>query len=377
MTRFQHVVLDNSADTLTKRLGDLHDSILERMPDISRIACALYDTSTDLLKTFINSTHSGHAIAGYEYPLSESYALNELKERNVCRIIDNIAKEIPSGTLHSNWLLDQGYQSSFTVPMGTGNQFIGFIFIDSETEGYFDETIQRDLSLYARMITLTVFSEISAVYSLLATAKAAKKYANLRDFETGIHLKRMAQFSRLIAKSIAEKYLFTDEIIEHIYLFTPLHDIGKIGIPDSILLKKGKFTSDEYDLMKEHVNKGVQIITNVLEDYKLSHLSDSKVMLNIVAYHHEFLDGSGYPNGLVGDQIPIESRITTVADIFDALTSARPYKYRWTIEDAFAELNTMAEAGKLDRDCVDALIQRKDEVSYITARFADVDAETY
>jgi HD-GYP domain-containing protein (c-di-GMP phosphodiesterase class II) len=371
MARYQSILFDNNNETLSDRLQSLHKSIMERMPGVCRIACALYDPDTDLLKTFINSTRSGHAIVAYEYPLAKSYALSQLKEKNVSRIIDNIEQEIPAGTPHSDWLLEQKYKSSFTIPMGEADQFIGFIFIDSDQIGYFDDVIQRDLSLFAKMITLTIFSEISAVYALLATAKAAKEYANLRDFETGAHLNRMAQFARLIAKSIADKYQFTDERIEHIYLFTPLHDIGKIGIPDSILLKPGKLTEEEYEVMKGHVNKGVNIITKVLEDYQLSHLSDSKVMLNIVAFHHEFLDGSGYPNGLSGDDIPIESRITTVADIFDALTHERPYKQPWTIDDAFDELKLMVEQGKLDKDCVDALITHKQDAIYIATHFAD------
>lgn len=371
MPRYQSILFDNNSETLTDRLQNLHNSIMERMPGVCRIACALYDSDTDLLKTFINSTRSGHAIVAYEYPLANSYSLSQLKLNNMSRIIDNIEEEIPAGTPHSDWLLEQKYKSSFTIPMGEGDQFIGFIFIDSDEIGYFNDVIQRDLSLFSKMITLTIFSEISAVYALLATAKAAKEYAHLRDFETGAHLNRMAQFARLIAKDISGKYQFSDETIEHIYLFTPLHDIGKIGIPDSILLKPGRLTDDEYELMKGHVNKGVNIISKVLEDYQLSHLSDSKIMLNIVGFHHEFLDGSGYPNGLSGDEIPIESRITTVADIFDALTHQRPYKQPWTVDDAFNELNLMVQQGKLDKDCVEALISHKEEAIYIITHFAD------
>jgi len=371
MVKFHNILSESNTETLTDRLQGLHHTILERMPGVSRIACALYDPDTDLLKTFINSTRTGHAITAYEYPLSQSYSLKQLKEENVSRIIDNIEDEIPSGTTHSDWLLEQKYRSSFTIPMGSGKQFIGFIFIDSDQENYFADVIQRDLILFAKMITLTIFSEISAVYALLATAKAAKAYATLRDFETGMHLSRMAQFARLIAKSLADKYQFSDETIEHICLFTPLHDLGKIGIPDSILLKRGKLSDDEYAIMKGHVNKGVEIITKVLEGYQLSHLSDSKIMLNIIAYHHELLDGTGYPNGFSGDDIPIESRITTVADIFDALTSERPYKKKWTINDAFDELNRMVQAGKIDKDCVAVLIGHSEETIYIVTNFMD------
>lgn len=159
----------------------------------------------------------------------------------------------------------------------------------------------------------------------------------------------------IIARGIAGIHDLTDEQIEHIVLFTPLHDIGKIGIPDSILLKPGRLDPEERAIMETHVNKGRDIIQKIIGDFNVQHLSDSSIMLNLVACHHEFLDGSGYPNGLKGDEVPIEARIITVADIFDALTSRRPYKKAWPLDEAKAELLGMADAGKLDRDCIHAL----------------------
>ncbi len=363
--------MGNVDNSLSDRLKNLHDSILERSPGVCRIACALYDPQTDMLKTFINSTHCGHAINRYEFPLSKSYQLNQLKQSQSCRVINNIENEISSSsTQHSTWLLEQNYRSSFTIPMISDNRFLGFIFIDSEIEGYFNSQVQRDLVLLTQLITLTIINEMSTVQALLATAQVARDFAHLRDFETGMHLNRMALYSRLIAKAIADKYQFTDEFIEHLYLFSPLHDIGKIGIPDRILLKAGKLDKEEFELMKGHVNKGIQIISKVLDDYQLSHLTDSQLMLNIVSYHHEYLNGSGY-QGLSGDQIPIEARIVTVADIFDALTSKRPYKRAFTIEESIEEILSMVEIGKLDPDCVNALIDHLDEARNIMNNFRE------
>jgi len=176
---------------------------------------------------------------------------------------------------------------------------------------------------------------------------------------------------RLIAKHLQHDCALTDEYIEHLYLFAPLHDIGKIGIPDSILLKPGPLTPAERVVMETHVNKGVVVLQRLLGDFQLDQLPDADVMVNVVAAHHECLDGSGYPNRLFGDAIPLEARIIAVADVLDALTSHRPYKDSWPLEDAIAELQRLVAAGKLDHRCVDAIEAHVDEVMAIRDRFDD------
>ncbi|MBF0264793.1 MAG: two-component system response regulator [Gammaproteobacteria bacterium] len=149
--------------------------------------------------------------------------------------------------------------------------------------------------------------------------------AEYRDNETGFHVVRMAHYSRLIAMA----YGGNDEWVEMLYNAAPMHDVGKIGISDNILLKNGKLTDEEWKIMKQHSRIGAEIIGK-----------DSNpliVLSRIIALtHHEKWDGSGYPNGLKGAGIPLESRIVAVADVFDALTSERPYKKAWTSEDAAA-----------------------------------------
>jgi len=202
---------------------------------------------------------------------------------------------------------------------------------------------------------MAISNELAAVRAVVASAHVARDFTDLRDFETGAHLERMARYSRAIGQAVAPIYGLSDEFVEHLYLYAPLHDIGKIGIPDKILLKPGKLDPEERMTMETHVDKGREVLRKILGDFGVAHLPDSCVMMNIVGCHHEFMDGSGYPQGLKGDAIPVEARIVTVADIYDALTSKRPYKSPWTAEEAIAELDRMAAAGKLDVNCVAAI----------------------
>lgn len=152
--------------------------------------------------------------------------------------------------------------------------------------------------------------------------------AEFKDNQTGLHVKRMSIYSSLIA----QKMVNDDQWCQQLLIASPMHDVGKIGIPDSILTKPAKLNETEWKIMKTHCDIGFAILDD----------SDSellKLAAVIAKSHHEKWDGSGYPFGLAGDQIPLEGRIVAVADVFDALTSVRPYKKAWSIEDAIAEVD--------------------------------------
>lgn len=168
--------------------------------------------------------------------------------------------------------------------------------------------------------------------------------AEFRDPETGSHIQRMAAYSRLIAERLGLP-LAEQEII---LAAAPMHDVGKLGTPDHILLKPGKLTPEEFEIMKEHARKGYEILAD-------SNSRMLQVAAIIALSHHEKFDGSGYPGGLRGEDIPLYGRIVAVADVFDALTSARPYKPAWTLERAVEFMQDNRDK-HFDPACLDAFL---------------------
>jgi response regulator RpfG family c-di-GMP phosphodiesterase len=175
-----------------------------------------------------------------------------------------------------------------------------------------------------------------------------------------------------MARSLATQFILDDEYVEYVHLFAPLHDIGKVGIPDSVLLKPGKLDAQEWVTMRRHVEIGETIIDQMAREMNLGSTLATQVMRNIVAGHHERGDGSGYPRGLLMQDIPMEARIVAVADVYDALSNRRPYKEPWTEVAITLELSREVALGRLDGDCVRALLDAGDERRAIQVRLADV-----
>jgi len=366
-----------SAHSLTEQLETLHHVVSSRYPDIDRVAIALYEPRDDRLKTFASSNRNGQKLSLYEATLSQVPSLAELAAKRQSRVIDDLAQSADSAdgrvqiSPHSEWLRQQGYRSSFTVPIFNGDGLCAFIFFDSQRSAVFDAATIDFLEIFANLIAQLYLLQMKMIDSLVGTVQLASGLARIRDLETGEHLDRMAAYSRLMARALAPAKGLSDEYIEYVSLFASLHDIGKVGIPDRVLLKPGELDEDEWVVMRQHVEIGVRIIDQMQRDTGLGNALARRIMHNIVADHHERGDGSGYPRGLHMHEIPLEARIIATADVYDALTHRRPYKHPWDEARVELEMSRQAALGQLDADCVQALLAAREERLQISRRYAE------
>ncbi|MCP4600319.1 MAG: two-component system response regulator [Proteobacteria bacterium] len=195
----------------------------------------------------------------------------------------------------------------------------------------------------------------ASIDSILRLSKAAE----YKDDDTGVHVVRMSKYAAAVASQLA----LDGDFVETLLWAAPMHDIGKIGIPDRVLLKPGKLNNEEWAIMQRHCEMG----SNILEG------SDSDIIQlaeTVARTHHEKWDGSGYPQKLKGENIPIEGRITAIADVFDALTSRRPYKEPFSVEKSF-EILKEGKAKHFDPAVVDAFFEVESEILSIKAQFKE------
>ena len=216
--------------------------------------------------------------------------------------------------------------------------------------------IQDKADWLARQVAVATIQIVARERETLLRLGRAGEY---RDEDTGNHVIRMAKYARIIAEELG----LSEMECEDIEYAAPMHDIGKIGIPDNILLKPGKFVTDEWEVMKQHTEIGHNILSNSQSRYIQM---GSIIALN----HHEWFDGTGYPSGLKGREIPLVARIVAVADVFDALVSTRPYKQAWETDEALEYLRQNSGT-HFDPQCVKAFFDRLDDIMRIKSELKD------
>ena len=362
----------NRSASLDKKLAAIHETLYAQIAFVDRISVAAYDPASDLLKTFLASSPGRNHLVRYEARLAESPSLAEILRAGRPRVVNDLELFRHGRHLHTKVIAEEGYRWSYTVPMYLDGSFWGFIFFNSRSPDVLDESALRTLDVYAHLISAIVTAEMLAVRILAAAVKTAHDMVHFRDPETGGHIDRMARYARLIAQHLAATgaAVLDDAAIERIFEFAPLHDIGKLALPDRILLKPARLSEAEREEMKKHTVRGLEMIDAIALNFGLEHLDGLDLLRHIAESHHESMDGSGYPHRLRDGAIPLEARIVAVADVFDALTSRRPYKPSWTNDEAFAWLRKLSRS-KFDQDCVEALLYNAKKVKEIQAQFRD------
>jgi response regulator RpfG family c-di-GMP phosphodiesterase len=264
-----------------------------------------------------------------------------------------------------------------TMPLATREGAIGEIVVDLHKKSG-DKLADADAGLLASIASATAvaahheFRRRERDKAQQATILALARLAERRDNETGKHLERVAAYCRIVAQQLRDdpchRALLTDSWIDDLERSSALHDIGKVGIPDSILLKPGRLTPEEWQVMRTHADIGAQTLDGVIGQF--GDTGFLQMGRDIALHHHEKWDGSGYPRGLAGAKIPLAARILALADVYDALTTNRPYKSAWSHPAALDWIRARSGA-HFDPDVVNAFLVQREQFDTVRQRLAD------
>lgn len=353
------------------RLRWIHERLQAVDGHLERLAFALYQPRNDLLSTFVSHNSRGPNLSFYDTHLAGIPSLQALARARRSRVIDDMEAELPTRSAHSRWLLQHGWRSSYTVPLFREEHLLGFLFLNGFEPGLFTPELRQQIDPHLELLGAVLNQELSTGDSLRVAVQLALKLTGLRDPETGAHVERVSLYSRLIAMELGKRRALRSDFAEDIYLFAALHDVGKVGIADEILLKPGPLNPEERREMELHVQQGSELIEEMLSGLRL--VADPKVAMlrHVVAGHHEKLDGSGYPLGLTAEEISLEARIVAVADIYDALSNVRPYKPALPMAEVEQIMKGMAERGQIDAECLEILLESREQRQAIAAAYRD------
>ena len=302
-------------------------------------------------------------LMGLSFDLDET-SLGKLIETGNPRIINDLQQYTlgkPTKS-YNQIIMNAGIRASITLPLIVSGKPVGIIFFSSINKNVYHEGHLNFLETIANSIAISFYQNTYIDNIIYSSVLVLAKLAEARDTDTGEHLDRIKTYSRIIAEILHENDTYATEVslefINNIERYSPLHDIGKVGIPDSILQKPGKLSIGEYEEMKKHALYGAEVLRYAERNMEGQGHSLFGLGIEIAEGHHENWDGSGYPHGKKGPEIPLSARIVAIADVFDALTSRRPYKKAYSFEESM-DIIYEGKNKQFDPNIVDLVMANK------------------
>lgn len=358
-------------------LNYIFDSFIEYIP-YTYIGIALIDDNGKSIKASYGISGKYHKnlperLLGFKVHINGT-SLGKIIETGEERIINDLEEYVKGKPLkeYNRILLEEGIKSSITFPLKNDKEVVGIIFFSSNAKNVYKKEHISFLKTLANSIMLSLEEDILIDDLIISSTLALAMLTEERDPETGDHLNRMKTYSKVIAELLSRENEFKDiidiEYINNIEKFSPLHDIGKVAIRDDILLKPGKLSQEEFEIMKTHAVYGAKVLKMADENLKKKGRSIFNLGIEIAEGHHEKWDGSGYPYGKNGEEIPLSARIVAVADVFDALTSKRPYKRAFTFEESI-EIIIDGSGKQFDPNIVNVFVENIQMIKDIYEQF--------
>jgi HD-GYP domain-containing protein (c-di-GMP phosphodiesterase class II) len=367
----------NNKGTFTETLDFINRTFSNFIP-YNYIGIALIEEDKKMIRASYgvsdgSITGLSENLVGKSWPIEET-SLGRLLRSDKVRIINDLEKYMSNRPIkpYNQSIFQAGIRSSITLPLNVSGEPVGVIFFSSNQKNVYKEGHINILKTLANSIAISFHQNIFIDDIIYSSILALAKLAEARDEDTGEHLDRMKKYSRAIARFLYESHVYEDiitlEYVDKIERFSPLHDIGKVGIRDSVLLKPGKLTEEEFREMKRHTTFGAKVLKSAEDNIAKHGRALFDMGIDIAENHHEKWDGSGYPAGKKGEEIPLCARIVAVADVFDALTSKRPYKEAFSLDQAFA----MIQEGRgkhFDPVIVDVFMEHRKEIEELYQQF--------
>lgn len=304
-------------------------------------------------------------LVGIKEDLSSTSLENIIKDKTP-RVINDLELYTKNSKAEYNRILiKSGIKSSITLPLKINQKPVGIIFFSSTYKNIYKQEHIAFLETLSDSIAISLNKNIFIDEMLYSTLLALTKMAEARDEDTGDHLDRMKIYSVKIAEFLLEDHVYDGSIsvsfLKDIERFSPMHDIGKVGIRDGILLKPGQLTDEEYEQMKKHTIYGAEVLRTAEGNIVKQSQSMFEMGIEIAEGHHEKWNGTGYPYKKSGLDIPLSARIVAIADVFDALTSKRPYKNAFPFDESF-KLIVEGRGNHFDPNIVDSFINHKEDI---------------